>query len=296
MPVPGKCSVASRRRRGCRPARGHLDIDALDEITELGVEPVARLRQIDLDLADDAAGIGREHQNAVAHQHRFLDVVRHHQHGLDRQPAFAPEIEQVGAQRLRGQHVERRKRLVHQQEVRMHDQRPGKADALAHAAGQVPADRRDSKPSRPIRSIAASARRRISGLRQAQRLEARARRSCSTVSQGNSAKLWNTMATPVGGPLMVSPEIADASRAMVAMSPAMMRSRVDLPDPDRPSRPTISPSTRASDRRLRAPAGRRRCLSGMAGRRRGYRAGWTVGIIEHGLSDQPRRRRRSAKQ
>ena len=43
---------------------------------------------------------------------------------------------QVGAQRLGGQHVERRERLVHQQQVGMHHQRPRKADALAHAAGQ----------------------------------------------------------------------------------------------------------------------------------------------------------------
>ena len=55
---------------------------------------------------------------------------------LDRQLAFAPQFEKVGAQRLRGEHVERRERLVHQQNVGMHHQRAGKADALAHAAGQ----------------------------------------------------------------------------------------------------------------------------------------------------------------
>ena len=32
--------------------------------------------------------------------------------------AFAPQIEQVGAQRLGREHVERRERLVHQQDVR----------------------------------------------------------------------------------------------------------------------------------------------------------------------------------
>ena len=82
-------------------------------------------------------GFEDEHEDAVAHQHRLLDVVRHHQDRLDRHAAFAPEVDQVGAQRLGGQHVERRERLVHQQHVGMHDQRAGEADALAHAAGQL---------------------------------------------------------------------------------------------------------------------------------------------------------------
>ena len=37
---------------------------------------------------------------------------------------------------LRGEHVERGERLVHQKNIRMHDERAGEADALAHAAGQ----------------------------------------------------------------------------------------------------------------------------------------------------------------
>src|SRR5579863_1151618 len=48
------------------------------------------------------------------------------------------------------------------------------------------------------------------------------------------------MATPLGGPAMVSPRHL-ASPEDGATSPAMMRSSVDLPDPERPSRPTISP-------------------------------------------------------
>src|SRR6267378_6018925 len=48
------------------------------------------------------------------------------------------------------------------------------------------------------------------------------------------------METPFGGPMMVSPRHL-ASPEDGAMRPEMMRSSVDLPDPDRPSRPTISP-------------------------------------------------------
>src|SRR6266700_4717107 len=47
------------------------------------------------------------------------------------------------------------------------------------------------------------------------------------------------MATPFGGPAMVSPRHL-ASPEDGAIRPAMIRSKVDLPDPERPSRPTIS--------------------------------------------------------
>src|SRR6201999_4498501 len=97
----------------------------------------------------------------------------------------------------------------------------------------------DSNPSRPIRSIAASARLRRSALS----TPSASRPSstfCSTVSHGNSAKDWNTIETPFGGPAMVSPRHL-ASPADGVTRPAMMRNSVDLPDPERPSRPTISP-------------------------------------------------------
>ena len=75
-------------------ALGHAGIDVVDELAERRIEPVARVGHLDLDLGGDAARIGREHQDAIAHQDRLLDVVRHHQHGLDRQSAFDPEIDQ----------------------------------------------------------------------------------------------------------------------------------------------------------------------------------------------------------
>src|ERR1700704_5765428 len=48
------------------------------------------------------------------------------------------------------------------------------------------------------------------------------------------------MATPFGGPTIVSPRHF-ASPEDGAIKPAMIRNSVDLPDPERPSRPTISP-------------------------------------------------------
>ena len=100
------------------------------------IEPIARLLEIDGDLANDAARIGGKQKNAVAHQNRFFDIVRDDDDALDRQPAVAPQFEKIGAQRFRREHVERRERLVHQQNVGIDDERAGKTDALAHAAGQ----------------------------------------------------------------------------------------------------------------------------------------------------------------
>ena len=81
-------------------------------------------------------GIGREDEDAVAHQHRFLDIMGDDQDRLDRHPPLGPEIEQIGAQRLGGQHVERREGLVHQQQRRVHDDRSRQPDALPHPARQ----------------------------------------------------------------------------------------------------------------------------------------------------------------
>ncbi len=65
----------------------------------------------------------------------------------------------------------------------------------------------------------------------------------STSSHGKSAKLWNTIATSSAGPVTGSPDIVTFP-AVGRASPAMMRKSVDLPEPDRPSRATISPVLR----------------------------------------------------
>src|ERR1700722_841557 len=62
-----------------------------------------------------------------------------------------------------------------------------------------------------------------------------------TVSQGNSAKLWNTIAIPEAQPAMGSPRNA-RSPELGSSRPAIRRSSVDLPDPERPKRPTICPA------------------------------------------------------
>ena len=55
----------------------------------------------------------------------------------------------------------------------------------------------------------------------------------STVSQGNSAKLWNTIAMPGAGPAIGWPRYSSAP-PLGRDRPAIRRSKVDLPEPERP--------------------------------------------------------------
>ena len=56
--------------------RGHLHVDTFHQLTKTRVEAIARLRQRDLDFAQDPAGVAAEYQDAVAHQDRLFDVMR----------------------------------------------------------------------------------------------------------------------------------------------------------------------------------------------------------------------------
>src|SRR6185437_2647337 len=75
----------------------------------------------------------------------------------------------------------------------------------------------------------------------------------STVSQGNSAKLWNTIATPSAGPSTGLPSSVTAP-SVGRVRPEMSRSKVDLPQPERPSSATISPARKVSETSLRIGA------------------------------------------
>ena len=98
---------------------------------------MAWLRQLHRDIAQDPAGVAAEDEDPVAHQHGLFDVVRDENHGFDRHLAFGPQIEEVRAQGFGGQDIERRERLVHQENGRMHDQCAREPDALAHATGEL---------------------------------------------------------------------------------------------------------------------------------------------------------------
>ncbi len=81
--------LGTRARLATRPGC-HLDIHAFHDCAETRVERVAGLGQIDGNLADHATGVRREDQQPIAHFDGLLDVVRDHQHGLDRQLPLTP--------------------------------------------------------------------------------------------------------------------------------------------------------------------------------------------------------------
>ena len=133
-------------------------------------------------------GLGASTSNAVAHQHRFLDIVRHHQHRFDRQLApvhrSMKSVRKVSA--VSTSSAENGSSI--RSTIGSTDDRPGKTDALAHAAGKlarigglksVEADEIDGR-----RAPACVPRRR--GSPSASRP---ASTFSSTVSQGNKAKV-----------------------------------------------------------------------------------------------------------
>ena len=90
-------------------------------------------RAVAVELALDLAGMRREQQDAVADQHGLRDRVGHEQH---REARIGPQLEQLVLHPAPRERIERGERLVHQQHVRLHRQRPRDGDALFHAAGQ----------------------------------------------------------------------------------------------------------------------------------------------------------------
>ena len=137
LTVPDRGARGSGGLLGWLGPPGHHPVDLVDQLVELRGPPPARARQRVDHVGADPAGVGAEHQDPVGQEHCLLDVVRHHHDGLGREPVALPQLQQLTAQVLRGEHVEGAERLVHQQGGRLDHQRPGEADALPHAAGQL---------------------------------------------------------------------------------------------------------------------------------------------------------------
>ncbi|KAI3492655.1 hypothetical protein L1887_42709 [Cichorium endivia] len=100
------------------------------------LHPVARARQIDAqDLPDGGRRAVGHHQHAIGEQHRLVHVVgNEHDRGVQRLLDLHHRVLQMRAR----QGIERAKRFIHQQDFRLHRQRAGNADALLHAAGDLP--------------------------------------------------------------------------------------------------------------------------------------------------------------
>ena len=94
---------------------------------------IARAGQVDGHDGLDGRRTLAHHQHAVGELHGFLDVVRHEEDGL----AFAlPDAREVRAHLQARDEVQRAKRFVHVDDVRVGGERAGDFDPLLHAAGQ----------------------------------------------------------------------------------------------------------------------------------------------------------------
>jgi hypothetical protein len=89
--------------------------------------------RIDRKLGEDAAGPPRHHDNPL----RKVDRLEHRMGDEDDGLAqIAPQRQQIVIEPKPRDLVERRERLVHQQDVRIDDQRPRQRHPHLHAAGQ----------------------------------------------------------------------------------------------------------------------------------------------------------------
>ena len=80
------------------------------------------------------AGPGGHHDDLVGERDRLLQVVGDEHDGG---AGARPQLQQLVLHQRPGLHVERRERLVHQQDLGVVDEGRGERDALAHAAGEL---------------------------------------------------------------------------------------------------------------------------------------------------------------
>ena len=203
--------------------------------TTSGCVGVARPRRVEAHLVADAGRALGEHEHAVGELRRLLDVVGHEHHGAR---PLAQEPRQLAAHAQPRQVVERRERLVHQQQVGL----AGRAPAPARrAAACRPTAGAGSGPRRPVRPTSPSEVLGPAAPARPLRPRAAAPAACSrpTVSQGKRPSCWNTMRDRAGA--------LDAPRVGVSQ-PEQRFSSVVLPQPEGPTSATNSPRGRRVER------------------------------------------------
>jgi len=112
----------------------HYFVDVIHVQNERGGLAVAGMLQRHPKIRAYFRRIAAQHDDAIRQQYRFLDIVRNDEDTSRRNFLRQPQLQQLAAQVFRGQHVQRRERLVHEQNLRFHGQRPRETDALFHSA------------------------------------------------------------------------------------------------------------------------------------------------------------------
>ena len=103
-------------------------------VEEIGHALVRRLFKQFTGGADLNQSPGAQHGDTVGQTQRFTRIVGHQQR---RDAAFTHQLQEATLQVAANGRVQRAEWFVHQQDVRVGDQRPGKPDALLHAARQL---------------------------------------------------------------------------------------------------------------------------------------------------------------
>ena len=200
------------------------------------------------------------------------------------EPLAGPQLHQLGAQVLGGEHVQRGERLVHQQQRPARGRARGRSRRAGACRRTAPWGRRTrSRRGRSGRSRA-SARSRALGGRHAARLQP----ELDVLLHGQPGQQREGLEHHRGaGVGAVEPAARGSSTVPVGgrrSARRCMRSRVDLPEPERPSSATISPSACRSSGCRRARAARRRAapVKRLADARRRSRAPSPGVRIGHG--------------
>src|SRR5262245_27899593 len=111
--------------------------DALDVSGELRralEREDTRAGQRDVDRLLYAAGASSQHDDAIGQEHRLVDLMGDEQYGL---AAIEPDAEELDLHYLARLRVERRKRLVHDQDFGIDRERTREIGPLPHAAGNL---------------------------------------------------------------------------------------------------------------------------------------------------------------
>ena len=112
-------------------------INGIHQFEELQALAIARMRNGHRKIRVDVRGIAAEDDDAIRKNDGFLDVVCDDEHSARGDLVIEPELEEFAAQRFRRKHIERGKRLVHEEHLRLDNQSAGHAYALLHAPGKL---------------------------------------------------------------------------------------------------------------------------------------------------------------
>ena len=132
-----RCHGGYRLERGRQIGPREDAVNVIDQVGEAGILAVARPRQRHPEIGADGGRILAQHDDAVGQQHGFFDIVRDHEDRARGHFVALPKLQQLAAQVLGGEHIERRERLVHEEHLGLHHQRAREAHTLLHASGKL---------------------------------------------------------------------------------------------------------------------------------------------------------------